>query len=276
VSGTAKFCGQCGGEASAPDLGACYDCATPDQMTQYVASVNRTLLAVMRQWDAAQYAKGVAAVAEARAAELEAAQAQTPGLETAVTVAIAAERAQQDRCRDLDAHAAQCAEAHRVLDRDRADPGALSETLARSRAAADIAEGAKAALEGLAAARQQAEAALSAHQARVRELDDLATGALRNKEHPPALVPMSAHTGFACSPLLVLLQPDARGTEGEGGARLQAKVLADLSGLTDELTAKGRADGRKAAEAEARQRLLRIAGHSGPRMAAIPMPGGQG
>jgi hypothetical protein len=126
-----------------------------------------------------------------------------------------------------------------------------------------VATRARAALEGATAARVAAEAALAAGEAKVADLEETAARAQHNATHPPEQVAMSEWTAFTCHPALVLVQPGLTDME-KAAATLQVKLVAQLCGLEEALIAEGHAEGRKAAEDEARKRPVLVSPDGSP------------
>lgn len=270
-----KFCGECG-EKMGHGIG-CVSCdAFIDPKRVAVAAqavaLHRKALDLLQDADAAEYARGLYDAWDAAGNAVSAAAKKTPVLEAALDAALKAERKAQDRARSAADYARECAEKHRRAKRDHAAPDVQTDAAIRAEKSAGVVQGEQAAAEGATAEREQAESNLAAHRAELARLEDAELAASKAAENPPERVTLGVWSGMLGHPLLTLARPDL--TDAERGAiQLQATVVANLSGLDGMLRAEGRQEGRKALEAELRDRAMLTQRVRNGGLVAIPNPG---
>jgi hypothetical protein len=237
--GPVLFCTSCGQELPGPGE-ECPACPQLDQRRRAVVARYSGQLAELRQVDADENRKALQDAAGRARALVTPVKAQTGPLEQAVTVAIDAERAAEDRLLGAEKHLRKAARAEQKAQHDEADPEELTERLMRLRAAADVTQEIRAAAGRATAARKAAEAARDHHLAQLHALEDAAAGAERAAASPPEKVPPSPWTCLLANPLSLLLEPDL-GPEGRALVATQIAQLAKLAGVAEELRDEGRA-----------------------------------
>ena len=239
-----RFCPECGTAGPLPLIGICSACLTYEKAQEIANNAHKLALAVLREADRADAIRELKAAAAQAQADLAAVQARTGGLETTLLDAVTAERAAQDRAREAEAFRRRCEEDEHRAQRDKASPEAQTAAIGRLRDAATVAAREKAAAEGAAGIRQQAETVLGAHRNRIRGLEDAAEAARAASDNPPDHVPVSVWTALLAHPTFLLTQPDIT-DEGRALASLQVKQHAEWCGVADNLLAEGRGKGKE-------------------------------
>lgn len=277
-----KFCTSCGEQFAASGLRHCTACgaAAAGDAGELLAQamlgrrreailLNIEAVRMLRQLDAEENAAALATRAETAATVAAGAAGRLPSLEEAVARAIRAERAADTRAREARGYAGTCAAADRRARRQHHGAAAQTEALVHARAAATVASGEEAALEGASAARAAAEAELARARQRAEQLEDAATAAQSAADAPPEVVPLSVWTALLAHPL-ILLGRESLSDEEAALVRLQASGVAELSGLAGQLRAEGASEKlREVAEGRVHSPVL-VIGHDGAVTANLP------
>jgi hypothetical protein len=189
--------------------------------------------------DQAAYAGRIAASVARAAAGLEAEQAAAAEAEDKAAEALRAERAAQDRAREHDEHARRLQEAWKRTQ-CRGTPREQTDALKDTQAAAQVAQGERAAAEGKAAVRVQADRELEAARSRVTAAEE-ALQAARDLAASPGRAFYSPETCAENVTHLLRIWDTLQPVEQQLVKNTIAR-FAMITGLYDEIKVKGAAE----------------------------------